>query len=151
MIAGIDVGLTGGIAILDTDGTLVNVYDMPTLSDGKRRGYDGPAIRDIFVDNDVTMVAIEKAQTMPGDGKVGVGNYMKGAGMLEGICIGLQIPYTLVHPATWKKAMLSDMGKGKEASIVKVKQLYPSWKMTRKKDHGICDAILIGLFSRRQM
>tara|TARA_R100000656_G_C3860847_1_gene109832 strand:- start:307 stop:450 length:144 start_codon:yes stop_codon:yes gene_type:complete len=42
--------------------------------------------------------------------------------------------------------MLVDMPKEKGASIQKVGQLYPDIKFTRKKDHGICDAILIARY-----
>jgi hypothetical protein len=42
--------------------------------------------------------------------------------------------------------MLADMPKEKGSSIQKVGQIYPNIEFTRKKDHGICDAILIARY-----
>jgi hypothetical protein len=143
MKAGIDPGFAGAIAILDGDNTLVNVYDMPVIDIGKKKELDGQEIISILKENEVKYVNIEKAQTMPGQGIVSAGNYLKNYGYILGILCALKIPYQEIHPATWKKKMLSDMPKEKEASILKCKQLYPEWRFERKKDHGICDAILI--------
>ena len=41
---------------------------------------------------------------------------------------------------------MPDMGKDKGASIQKVSQLYPELSLTRVKDHGIADAILIARY-----
>ena len=42
--------------------------------------------------------------------------------------------------------MMHDMPKEKEASIMRVGQLYPDLVLGRKKDHGIADAILIAKY-----
>lgn len=153
MIAGIDPGYTGGIAILSDNGNAIsNLYDMPILDIGKGKKYlDGNRIREIFLECEVKVVFIEKAQTMPGQGISSTGAYMKAAGIIEGICIGMEISYELVHPMSWKRAILKDMPKGKEASILKCKQLFPGWTLNRKKDHGICDAALIALYGIRNI
>ncbi len=153
-VAGCDTGTSGAIAILDGSGRLVEVYDMPTLRTGKGTELDGPMIRAIF--SKVDHVVLEKAQAMPAervkDGKVvkqgisSTAHYMKGAGILEGICIGLSLPYTLVAPVSWKSKLMKDMPKEKEASIIRVRQLFPGVTLPRKKDHGKADAILIGLY-----
>jgi crossover junction endodeoxyribonuclease RuvC len=146
-IAGIDPGQTGAIAIMERDGTLVNVYDMPVLSDGKRKIVDGHEVLRILDNEDVDTVYLEKAQTMPGQGISSSGHYMKGAGIIEGIIIALGTAYELIHPATWKRAVMRDMPKEKEASVIKVRQLYPDYEgLTHKKHHGRADAILIAYY-----
>jgi predicted RNase H-like nuclease (RuvC/YqgF family) len=35
-ILGVDIGVTGAVAVLDQSGTLVEVHDMPTLQDGPK-------------------------------------------------------------------------------------------------------------------
>jgi hypothetical protein len=64
MIIGIDIGVTGAVAVLDQDGALVEVHDMPTLQDGPkgRRSVNAP------------LLASLKASA-PGQGKV-----------LQGLC-----------------------------------------------------------------
>lgn len=83
---------------------------------------------------------------MPNQGIVSSGRYMASYGFLRGLCVGNGIPYHLIQPQTWKKAMMPDMGKDKGASIQKVSQLYPELSLTRVKDHGIADAILIARY-----
>jgi crossover junction endodeoxyribonuclease RuvC len=91
-------------------------------------------------------VGIEKAQTMPNQGISSSGRYMASYGFLRGLCVGLSVEYQLIHPKTWKKELMHDMPKEKEASIMRVGQLYPDLVLGRKKDHGIADAILIAKY-----
>jgi crossover junction endodeoxyribonuclease RuvC len=83
---------------------------------------------------------------MPKQGIVSTGRYMASYGFLRGLCVGNGIPYHLIQPQSWKKAMMPDMGREKGASIQKVTQLYPDLSLTRVKDHGIADAILIARY-----
>lgn len=147
---GIDPGFSGAIAILDTDRKIISAADMPILGEGKKRQLDEVEIRNIL-DQGISHVFIEKSQTMPGQGVASSGRYMCSYGIIRGICVGMGLPYTLVHPKTWKKEMMRDMGKEKEASVIRVKQLYPDIDMPRKKDHGPCDAILIARYGMTQI
>jgi hypothetical protein len=70
---GIDPGLQGAVAILDADGALVALHDVPTLtvptSRGTRHEYDLPAMAALlapYVPHG--HVVIEEAQAMPGQG-----------------------------------------------------------------------------------
>jgi len=150
-IAGIDVGNTGAIAILDKKGNIVECVFMPVISyqkQGKKKKteYDEPAIKNFLLKHKVKHCGIEKAQTMPGQGISSMGNYMMGYGILRGICTGIGVPYTLIHPKTWKKKLMMDMGQAKGESIVRVKQLYPDYNLPLKKDHGKADSILIAKY-----
>ena len=143
---GIDVGFSGAIAILDKAGEIIYTTDMPIITVGKKRELNEPQIRNILEMHRPLSVGIEKAQTMPGQGISSSGRYMASYGLLRGICVGLKVKYQLIHPKTWKKAMMPDMPKEKEASIMRVGQLYPDLVLGRKKDHGIADAILIAKY-----
>ena len=145
LVAGVDPGFSGAISILDEHGAIILNVDMPIIK-GDRDELDEQAIRTILANKDVKHVFIEKVSAMPGEGVVSVGRFMAGWGIVRGICAGLQKPYTLVHPLTWKKKMMRDMPKDKGASIIRVKQLYPDIDLPRKKDHGKADAILIALY-----
>ena len=144
---GIDPGVSPAVAALDDKGSLLWMKDIPAIETGKgktkKNEMNGGAIRDALVGAD--HVFIEKAQTMPDQGIASTGKYMKGAGIIEGICIGLQIPYDLISPVTWKKAMMAGMQRGKEASLLRVQQLYPG-AVKLKKDNHKAEALLICLY-----
>ena len=140
---GIDVGFSGAIAILGWDGDVLQTNEMPIIQVGKKRELNEPNIKFILDSFQPLIVGIEKAQVMPGQGISSSGRYMCSYGFLRGVCVGLGLEYHLIHPRTRKKAMMPDMPKEKEASIMRVGQLYPDVVLERKKDHGIADAILI--------
>jgi len=148
-IIGIDPGFTGAITVLDEKSDIIELYDMPVIPVGKKTELDGPKIAKILANAELYSkchVFIEKCQSMPGQGVVGVGRYMEGYGRIRGIVEGLSMPYTLVQPRNWKKEMMPDMGKEKGQSIVRVKQLYPNLDLPRKKDHGKADSVLIARY-----
>jgi hypothetical protein len=101
------------------------------------------------------LVTIEKVNAMPSiPGPDGVSrsmgatssfNFGMNFGMWIGICAASGLPYQLVHPATWKAALMRDMSKEKDASRVKAMQLYPytAKDLARKKDHARGDALLL--------
>lgn len=154
IICGIDPGFTGAIAFIDNNGS-ASVVDMPIVNTSKKGKaskkpeLDSIGVFQVLYNVNPSHVFIEKAQTMPGQGISSAGRYMDVYGQLKGICIGLGLPYSLIHPRTWKKLIMSDMGKEKGESIVRSKQLFPSVDLSLKKDHGKADALLIAEYGRR--
>ena len=150
MYLGIDPGFSGALAVLDKDLQVIHYQDMPIIEVAKKRELDEPELRNIFRRFSPyyvnLTVGIEKSQTMPNQGIVSRGRFMASYGCLRGLCVGMSLPYILIRPPSWKKVMLADMPKEKGSSIQKVGQLYPGIKLTRKKDHGISDAILIARY-----
>lgn len=149
-IAGIDVGVSGAITIMNEHFKIIDCIYMPIISYKKdkrtKTEYDAVLIKKYLSKHKVQHCAIEKAQVMPRQGVVSQGNYMMGFGLLKGICVGLAIPYTLIHPKTWKKVLMRDMGKEKGASVLRVKQLYPDIELPLKRDHNKADSILIARY-----
>ena len=147
---GIDPGFSGALAVLDDELNLEFVMDMPIIMVGKKRELNESKLSTIFSRWRLRpmTIGIEKSQTMPNQGVVSSGRYMASYGFLRGLCVGNGIPYHLIRPQSWKKAMMPDMGKEKGASIQKVMQIYPELQLTRVKDHGIADAILIARYLR---
>ena len=152
-IMGIDPGFSGAIAVLDPDLKVDSVMDMPIIKVGKKRELDEARLADLFKmwQGKSITVGLEKSQTMPNQGIVSSGRYMASYGFLRGLCVGNGIPYHLIQPQSWKKAMMPDMGKEKGASIQKVSQLHPELTLTRVKDHGIADAVLIARYLRKNI
>lgn len=159
-IIGIDPGNAGAIVVLTKDRIIIQ--DMPTLvTEGKGKTKKGNVKKHTHMDelaiksfletynSKGTQVFIEKCQSMPGQGAAGTANYMCGYGILRGICVGLDMPYTLVHPATWKKKIMRDMDKGKEASILRAKQLFPKADIGKKD--GRAEALLIAYYGKTEL
>lgn len=149
-VAGIDPGFTGAISIIDKrTQKIIEIIDMPVAKVDSKPYLDGQNIKTILKQYNIKKCYIEEGQTMPKQGVTSAFRYGKGCGVLEGICIGCSIPYELIKPTIWKKAMMNGVKKGKGDSIIKVKQLYPNIRLPRKKDHGKADAILICLYGIR--
>lgn len=146
IIAGIDPGFSGAVTILK-DNEKPIMYDMPVLKVGKKQEINAISIKAIL--SCCSHIYIEKVGSMPGQGISSTARYHKSAGIIIGICIGLGIPYTEVHPRTWKSAMMKDMPKEKEASIMRAQQLFPDIDFPRKKDHGKADSLLIAVWGTR--
>jgi len=149
MICGIDPGFSGAICVMNNH-VPIKIHDMPILKAGKRNEVDGVALREIL-DNIPCLehAYIEKAQSMPKQGVSSVFRYGCSYGIVIGICVGLKISYTLVHPRTWKAAMMRDMPKEKGASVLRCQQLFPDFateNLKLKKHHGRADSLLIGFW-----
>jgi crossover junction endodeoxyribonuclease RuvC len=111
-------------------------------------------------------VLLEKPQVMPkrkqwvggelvekevGQGAVGMLHYGIGYGKYLGMLEALKIPYGEIHPMSWKKEFML-IKQPKERSIEVARQLFPSAaeRLTRKKDHGRAEALLIAEYARRR-
>jgi hypothetical protein len=156
-LLGIDPGIDGALAALDDLGPRF-VCPIPTIESGKGRSqYDLQALRSHI--SKASHVFFEKLQPMPGtfgaSANFGLG---RAGALIEGVCVGLQVPYTMVHPKTWQKVMLEGTpgADTKQRSILAAKRLFPAWSLRRterckKDDDGIADALLIAEFGRRSL
>ena len=115
-------------------------------------GHFKSRLMDFMGDNGRAIVTLEKVVAMPRQnsqgqdvkmGAVSMINYGINYGILLGILTTLAIPFTEVHPASWKAKLLRDMPKGKGSSILRAKQLYPSADITLKKHEARAEALLI--------
>lgn len=162
---GIDPGITGAVAVIDAN-RAISFYDTPTFelkSNGKTKNVpDQYAFADILRDivaGGPTLVVIEKVWAMPGKGGFGrqsmgatsAFNFGMGFGLWLGVIAALKIPVQQVAPTTWKKSMMSDMDKDKDASRIRAIALFPQVadSLKLKKHHGRADALLIADWGRR--
>lgn len=150
-VAGVDPGFSGAIAIVSLpEREVIWMGDMPVLKVGDKRFVNANKFREIFSEHDVRKCFIEEGTAMPKQGVTSMFRYGKACGIVEGVCAGMGVSFELIKPHSWKKAMLYDQKKGKGSSIVKVSQMFPKLSLTRKKDHGIADSILICLFGLKR-
>ena len=156
MIAGIDPGLGGAIAFLHADGSCA-IDDLPAFEvkrgGKKRRDLDGHSLFRMIERERPPLdhVFIEQAQAMPGQSAYATGIFFQVYGEILGILIGAQVPYTIVHPKTWKAAL--GVPAAKDAARARASQLLPHaahlWPL--KKHDGRAEAALIALWGRRQI
>ena len=144
IIVGIDPGFSGAICLIESSNVATpSLFDMPILK-GRRTELNLIGIRELLSRAD--HIFLEKAQSMPGQGISSTGRYLMSYGDIRGICVGLSKPYTEVRPHTWKSVMMRDMPKEKDASIIRVQQLFPDLLFRRKKDHHKADALLLAMY-----
>lgn len=174
---GIDVGLSGAIAMIDHPAA--EVKDVPTFTfttknakaaSGKRvRNRYDPAgmvsILDGFTAWAMTgpaqtphggklvrgdmLVVLENVHAMPKQGVTSTFSTGMGMGMWLGILAALNLPFELVEPVVWKRRY-GLLGTDKAAARPKAAQLFPSLasSLTRAKDHGRADALLLAAYGR---
>ena len=87
IIIGIDPGVSGAICIL-TDGKITEIYEMPTMIDGKKnkKQVNGAEITNIInkeIENEKDVkVVIEHVSAMPGQGVTSMFNFGQSFGVL---------------------------------------------------------------------
>jgi crossover junction endodeoxyribonuclease RuvC len=151
MIIGIDPGITGALFFYSEDGK--EVYDMPIMQKSSGKGnqinpYELANLLDQIYARE-SKVYLERVNSMPNQGVASMFSFGKSAGIIEGVLAALKIPVVMVTPNKWKKkAGLT--GKDKDAARTLAIQLYPdlSDQLSRKKDIGRADAILIAHFGK---
>lgn len=154
IVAGIDPGLSGAVAILDHDGSLLNVFDLPTVEEahGKStRSRIAPALLqdELIGDVRIGVCFVEHVTASP---QMGVVSAFRFGGAHEAVlavlaCCGIRTE--LVRPQVWKKAFgLNNEG---EVSRARALELWPNnsdW-FKRKMDHNRAEAALIAEYGRR--
>lgn len=137
-IVGIDPGATGAIAAIDSG---ADVWDMPATAKD---------LVDVLIQfkPHETIAIVEQAQSMPGQGLSSTFKYGVGFGTILGALAALGIPHRLVTPSTWKRQMGIDKDKGRARGLAQ--QLFPTAPLSRVKDHGRAEALLIAEWGRRQ-
>lgn len=150
LILGIDPGLSGALAFLDTTTDAVVVMDMPTVEvvrNGKtKREVSAALIADLVAGKGVVQAFVERVSAMPGQGVSSMFSFGRSVGVLEGVLAAYEIPTTLVTPQAWMKAM--SVRAGKDGSRERAMQLFPQYadQFARKKDNGRSDAVLIAKY-----
>lgn len=147
IIAGIDAGLTGAIALLNGQ-DLAMVYDMPVMAGtGKRQQVNPAELSRILSGYEISVAYLERVSSFPGQGVSSMFSFGTSYGIVIGVLAALSIPMVLVSPQSWK-AKAGLRGKDKDYARTLCQQLYPSAELGRKKDIGRAEAILIARFGK---
>lgn len=149
-IAGIDPGLSGGVAVQLHSGMVAE--PMPVTAKTKGEIDVNQLIR-ILKNNGVGVVYLEKLGVRPGqsvtsDSRAGV-NW----GMIYGALVAFGYKVEVVTPQAWKARILAGTAKDKTAAINYATRNYPEVNLVqprcRKPHDGVADAICICRYGAR--
>jgi hypothetical protein len=141
---GVDPGKTGAIALLTGDDYQVEDYpgDPAQVVD---------LLRSWMLRYEIRLAALEKVGARPGQGVVSMFTFGQNLGAYQGILAALGIPYTMPTPQQWQRNLVDQKAgpDSKTRSLVTARRLFPNADLSRKKDHGRADALLLAFWSKR--
>jgi hypothetical protein len=150
-VLGVDIGLTGEIAILSEAGELIDVMDMPCLEDGPkgRPAVNAALLADIIAGAGATLAYVEQVGPRPTDGSVAAFAFGRAKGVLEGVLAACGVPVAFLTPPVWKRLVGIGPGKAgaKDAARSEAIRRWPGKAalFSRIRDDGRAEAALIGL------
>ncbi len=154
---GIDPGLNGALAVYTPDPLLLEVMDMPTLlvanaAGKKKHRLDLAALSSCINinmrrDAPIALAVCEDPNAMPEQGVVSSFNFGYTCGAAHAMLAAHAIPYRLVKPSVWKRAM--GLTADKDATRFIASQRFPAFAhlWARKKDDGRAEAALLALYA----
>lgn len=152
-IIGIDPGASGAVAVLDEEGRLVYMVDMPTVEvkvgkANKKRVSPELLATEIQPYRFHGVAWVEQVTAMPGQGVSSMFAFGESYGIVKGVLAAHGIQTNLVTPNKWKKAM--ELNAGKDGSRAKAIMKWPenAHLFKRVKDDGRAEAALIAEFGR---
>ena len=148
-IIGIDPGKSGAVAILTPE--QIVFHDCPNLMLGGKQAPDPLGMVDLLRGYPNAFIALERVGAMPGQGVVSTFSFGTNYGIWLGAVAALKLPYELISPNVWKKAIGVPVGE-KQGAIAIALRLFPqcAQDLRRKKDHGRADALLLAEYLRRR-
>jgi crossover junction endodeoxyribonuclease RuvC len=144
-VLGVDPGLTGAFAVIETSLDLLLVWDMPVAlsGTGSRKEVIPVFVADIVRDTAPDVCFIERVGAMPKQGVSSVFSFGRSYGVVLGVLGALRVPVHLIAPAQWKRTM--KLGQDKAAARAMAVRLFPDagHYFTRVRDHDRAEAALI--------
>jgi len=156
VVLGVDPGVTGALAWLDTNGRL-EITDMPTVelitsAGGKRRYVNpGPLIEHLQFYRATDAVYLERQWGQKGDGTIQAFGIGDAFGCVRTAVMATHLSYHLVAPGTWKRWV--QCPPKKKGGLQRARELFPAYAdlFKREKDNGRADAALIALYGLAQL
>lgn len=93
-------------------------------------------------------VVVEAVHSMPGQGVSSSFKFGVAFGGAIALAERFNCPWHMVTPQKWKKAL--NLSSDKQQSIDLARELWPAAPITRKKDNGRAEALLLAEWLRRQ-
>lgn len=152
---GIDLGLKGGIVLLNDTEQIVKKWIMPIIK-GDKTYFDIVSINKIFdeiktIDNNIC-VGLEKANVRPVQGIRAAFTTGYCLGLFEAILTSKNISYEIINPSIWMKNIFAGINSDdKKISLIFCNRKWPNenWKPTERSSNdsdGLTDACCIALY-----
>ena len=143
---GIDPGKTGAAALITDEGNheILDYPGSPSLIVETFMGWESKY--------NIIMAALEKVGARPGQGVVSMFTFGRNLGAWEGIISAFSIPFMMPTPRQWQKGIIDPKAgtDTKTRSLNTARRLFPDASLSRKKDHGRSDALLLAFWAKRQ-
>ena len=157
-IAGVDPGLSGGLAVLDTESNWFSAMKMPILTHGKTKLVNGAAIGDWLEETQPDIVNLEHVTSWgraDAASPVSVAKMSAAFGVALGAVAAMLIPHELATPVQWKTP-LGLKGKEKIASHALACRLFPMATKLLTGPRGgalvdLADALMLCVYQARKM
>jgi crossover junction endodeoxyribonuclease RuvC len=149
-VLGVDIGASGALALLEDNGQLVDVWDMPVLRDGpaNRRTVNAPLLAEIIYKSHAGRAYVERVGPRPMEGAVGAFAFGDAKGVVRGCLAAAAIPTIFITPVQWKRIVGVPPGKDmKDMARSNAINRWPAMaeRFKRKMDDGRAEAALIAL------
>jgi len=133
---GVDVGVSGGLALLDDAGAVVWAIKMPVTD------------ADLFAllpRDELTVAVLEKVHSSPQMGVTSAFTFGTGYGRCRMALTAARIPFDELTPKTWQRKLGGLSGGDKLLLKTRAQQLYPTVRITLTT----ADALLLATVARR--
>lgn len=157
IVLGIDIGVTGAMAAVDSRGT-ASIVDLPTEGIGGdrvvKRKVSATGLRDAIwhyvAPGEVAIAIIEDVHMGIGKGGAARSSLDLNRGRIEAVLDLLRIPTHVVQPRTWKR-FYGMAGSDKAPSLEIARTLYPlqAGMLKRVKDHNRAEALLLAHYGQK--
>jgi crossover junction endodeoxyribonuclease RuvC len=148
-ILGINPGAHGAIAVLNENGELLELVDMPSTPEANgRTATNAPLLAGILERAHARVAFCEFVGARPTDAKVAAFAFGRARGVIEGCAGALGLPIVFLTPPTWKR--LADIPPGAENKDLARTRAISRWPahadlFARKRDVDRAEACLIAL------
>jgi hypothetical protein len=144
LILGIDPGLSGALAMLDADGAVELLADLPIIRDRSLAWVDGGELQSLLlaaIRGRPVRATVERVAGRPGQGVSSAFTFGLGLGSVLGVLQAMHVGIEFVTPGQWKGAL--GLSKDKRASLDRARLLWPAANLRLAKREGRAEALLI--------
>ena len=146
-IIGIDPGAHGAIAVLDEDGDLLEIHDMPAIEESAGRpATNAPLLASLLARTHGQRIFCEFVGARPTDSRTGAFTFGRARGVIEGAAGALGLPIEFLTPPTWKRlANIPAGAENKDQARARAIARWPAMadSFARKRDVDRAEAALI--------